>query len=98
MFKSSDLGLNHGKPSRVQAVEKPLSEESRIAEMLTKQTAALEKAVNLLSERATPRDSDYRRQGSRFGGKPLTCWKCGREGHFRAQCPSKDVPSQRPEN
>ncbi|XP_028417157.1 uncharacterized protein LOC114541434 [Dendronephthya gigantea] len=92
----AEIGQNRGKSSRVQTVEK--SAEMRISEMLTKQTAALEKAVNLLSERAKSGDGNSRNKpGFKSKGK-ITCWKCGGVGHVKAKCPTQDLPSGKPEN
>ena len=93
----AENGLSRSKTSRVQTVEK--SGELRIAEMLNKQTAALEKAVNWLSEHAkTGGNNDHRKSGSKFRGNKKTCWKCGGVGHFKAKCPTQDESSQKQGN
>ena len=85
------------KTSRVQTVEK--SRELRIAEMLNKQTTALEKAVNLLIEHAkTGGNNDHRKSGSKFRKNKEACWKCGGVGHFKPKCPTQDESSQKQGN
>ena len=87
-------GLTRSKTSRVQTVEE--CGELRIAEMLNKQTAALEKAMNLLSEYAkTGGNNDHRKSGSKFRGNKKTCWKCGGVGNFEAKRPTQDESSQK---
>ena len=77
------------KTSRVQAVER--SSDSRILEMLSKQTAALEKAVNLLTDRSKHEIlQNNHRPGNKFKGGKKTCWKCGGVGHIKANCPTND--------
>ena len=93
----AENGLTRSKTSRVQTVEK--SRELRIAEMLNKQTTALEKAVNLLSEHAkTGGNNDHRKSGSKFRRNNEACWKCGGVGHFKPKCPTQNESSQKQGN
>ena len=80
-------------PVRVQTVtSEEVAAGASLTAMLTRQTAALENVVNLLTERGKPpvaagTSREGKNRGQSRGGK--LCWYCGERGHFRSTCPKR---------